>query len=337
MGSRPGDLFVRPQDLTAGSASHSVRGLSVQGPLQIIANPNAAGGRGRKVLSDLERGLESRGLDYRLERTRRPGHAAELAANWGGSASRRILVVGGDGTLHEVVNGLGPSGMARAKLAIFPVGTGNDFHRMVAATGELSEVLDTVIDGVPRAFEIGRVRWEGGEEYFVNLMGLGLDVAVLRRRERFHRLPGLLQYLAALGVSVVGFRPLRISLEVETAGGAHLSFPARTLLSAITVGPSVGGGFLLSPEARPDDRALDLFVVDGLGLGGVIRHLPKVLRGVHQNVRGIGMHQIHCARIEADGDGPLFFELDGELMPDSTPWLEVKVIPDALRILEPPS
>ncbi len=337
MDGAPGDLFDRSQGLDPGAASDSVQGRPVQGPLQIIFNPNAAGGAGRKVLPDLERGLQARGLDYRLERTRRPGHARQLAADWNGAPSRRILVVGGDGTLHEVVNGLGRPGMDVAELTILPVGTGNDFHRMVVGTGDLAEVLDTLVGGVARSFEVGRARWEGGDDYFVNLMGIGLDVAVLRRRERFQRLPGLLQYLAALGVSVIGFQPLDISLKIETAEGDHLSFPAHTLLSAVTVGPSVGGGFLLSPDARPDDGALDLFVVDGLGLGGVIRHLPKVLRGVHQNVRGIRMHRIHRARIDVNEDVPLSFELDGELMSDSTPWLEVEVIPDALRILEPPS
>ena len=306
-------------------------------PIQIIVNPNAAGGRGGKIIPDLRRLLDARGLAYRLRLTERPGHARQMAGDWNGDGSGRFLVVGGDGTLHEVVNGLLHSRGETPALAVLPVGTGNDFHRMVRGSGELPGVLSILTSGVVRPFDVGRVRWAGGQEYFVNLLGLGIDVAVLRRRSRFQILPGLMQYLAALAAAAVSFRTLPVSVEAESAIGEEIRWTGKTLLTAITVGPSVGGGFLLSPDARPDDQALDLFLAGGLGLTGVLRHLPSVLRGTHRNIRQVHMHQIRRARIQSTDDTPLHFELDGELMPDPSPWLEVEVVPEVLRILDQPS
>jgi len=309
----------------------------VPASIKIIVNPNAAGGRGGNVLPDLRRLLDARGLAYQLRLTEGPGHARRMAEDWEGDGSDRLLVVGGDGTLHEVVNGLlSTSGEAPA-LAVLPVGTGNDFHRMVRGSGELPGVLSTLTDGVVRPFDVGLVRWAGGQEYFVNLLGLGIDVAVLRRRSRFLLLPGLLQYLAALAAAAVTFRTLPVSVEAESATGEEIRWTGKTLLTAITVGPSVGGGFLLSPDARPDDQALDLFLAGALGLTGVVRHLPSVLRGTHGNIRQVHMHQIRRARIQSADDTPLHFELDGELMPDPSPWLEIEVVPGVLRILDEPS
>jgi diacylglycerol kinase (ATP) len=301
---------------------------------QIILNPNAAGGRGRRVQSDLEVSLATEGVDHTLQVTRHPGHARTLIEEWSGPEERRVLVVGGDGTLHEVANGILFSGQTGVELAILPVGTGNDFHRMVRGSGELPQALDALLHGTSRLFEVGRARWEGGEEYFVNLMGVGLDVAVLQRRHRFCRLPGLFQYLAALGSAMVGFRQIPLRLTVDLADGDQATYSGRTLLSAITVGPSVGGGFLLSPDARPDDGTLDLFMAQEMGLGGVLRHLPRVIRGNHAGSHELTMERIIGARLEPMDQSPLYFELDGELMPEAVSYLEIEVIPAALRILE---
>jgi len=302
----------------------------------VIANPNAAGGRVKRLLPQLREALDRHSVPYRMDLTERPGHAGELMAQGRADGARGLLVVGGDGTLHEVVSGLlrDGDGERAGGLAVLPVGTGNDFHRMVASDGSMESAIRDLLHGRVRRFDVGRVRWPGGEDVFVNLFGVGLDVAVLERRHTFRRLPGLLQYLAALAVSVVRFQPLSLDLTAETAEGALIERRVESLLAAVTVGPSVAGGIRLSPQARPDDGALDLFITDGLGVGGVVRHLPKVLRGTHRRIRGVHMHQVHRVRVAAADDVPLRFELDGELMPEAVPWLEVEIIPGVLPILE---
>jgi len=306
--------------------------------LQVILNPNAAGSRGARIRPALERELERVGFPYRLQATEGSGHARALAREIATSGpAGAILVAGGDGTIHEVANGLLDSGeAARHPLAILPVGTGNDFKQMVRGKGGVEEVVALLNGGHISEFDVGFARWEGGSSHFVNLLGVGIDVEVLRRRARFQWLSGLPQYLAALTQALLQFRPraMEVSLEGGGAGtGETLSTPV--LLAAFTVGPTVGGGFRLSPSALRDDGLLDLFVAEPLSLFKVLRTLPRVIRGTHGQEPGIHLRTLTRARVSARDGDPFAFELDGELAPHETRWLELELRPAALRILEP--
>jgi diacylglycerol kinase (ATP) len=306
--------------------------------LQVLLNPNAAGSRGARIRPTLERELERAGLPYRLQATEGPGHARVLARALAEEGSPGpIVVAGGDGTIHEVANGLIDSGDAtRHPLAILPVGTGNDFKQMVRGPGGIPALIALLKAPQIRAFDVGFARWEGGASHFVNLLGVGIDVEVLRRRARFHWLSGLPQYLAALTQALIQFRPRAMALTLEggTAGsGEALRTPI--LLAAVTVGPTVGGGFRLSPAALPDDGLLDLFLAEPLSLFKVLRTLPRVIRGTHGGDPGIHLRTLTRARIVAQDGAPFAFELDGELGPQETRWLELELRPAALRILEP--
>ena len=130
----------------------------------------------------VERGLDTLGVPFDLVETEGPGHGVELAREAVSAGFGRVLAVGGDGTVHEVANGIlgaAPPGSGPS-LAVVPVGTGNDFFRMVGAPGRLDDALRVLDGGTERPFEVGHVRWDGGESWFVNLIGVGLDVAVGR-------------------------------------------------------------------------------------------------------------------------------------------------------------
>ena len=166
------------------------------------------------------------------------------------------------------------------------------------------------------------------------LVGVGIDVEVLRRRSTFARLPGLLQYLAALGASLVRYQPIPLRVTLSFGNQESRVLEAPVLLSAVTVGPSVGGGFVLSPRAVPDDGRLDLFHLRKIGLLKVLQYLPGILGGAERKRPEISQLQgtrVHMRRMD---DRALAFELDGELMEISTPFLEIRVRPESLEILE---
>lgn len=307
-------------------------------PVHVILNPNAAGGRGSKVRPRLESALSATGRPFRLHLTQAPGHARTVAREVAVSGDEGpLLVVGGDGTVHEVANGLLESREALGfPLAVLPVGTGNDFHRMVRCSRRMEQVLELLNSGRPRRFDVGFARWEGGDAYFVNLLGVGVDVEVLRRRSQFRYLSGLPQYLAALLAALLRFRPMELDLELDGGTAALESLRKSTLMAAVTVGPTVGGGFCLSPEARPDDGLLDLFVVEPLGPLEVVRYLPRVLRGTHGREPTIHLRTLRTLRIVSVDRQPFAFELDGELLPMETPWLELEICPAALSVLDLP-
>jgi diacylglycerol kinase (ATP) len=307
-------------------------------PVHVILNPNSAGSRGARVRPRLEAALSDAGRAYRLHLTEAVGHARTLALEIVASGEEGpLLVVGGDGTIHEVANGLLESGEAlRFPMAVLPMGTGNDFHRMVESSGEMAEVLGLLDTGRARRFDVGFARWEEGEAYFVNLLGVGIDVEVLRRRSRFHRLSGLPQYMAALLSALIRFQPVELELELAGGEGGQETLRRSILMAAVTVGPTVGGGFRLSPRARPDDGLLDLFLVEPLGPLEVVRYLPRVLRGTHGREPTIHLRTLRTLRIVSHDRQPFAFELDGELAPMETPWLELELRPAALSVLDLP-
>ncbi len=298
--------------------------------IRIILNPTSGSGAGRKVLSALEGRIAARRLPYRIQVTQAPGHARNLAREAAEQGAEAVLAAGGDGTIHEVANGLLAVDRATA-LAVLPIGTGNDFHRMVGSDRSLDGALDLLETGERHPFDVGHARWEGGEALFVNVLGVGLDTDVLRNRDRYRRLRGVLQYAVAVLVSAVRYRPVLLAVDLDGVP----AFTDRTTLAAVTVGPSVGGGFKLSPGARPDDGLLDLLFVEALSVFQVVRYLPKVLRGTHQDAPVVRMHTVKQLRFASPDGDPFHFELDGELLPEPTATLEVEVVPAALTVLRP--
>ena len=270
------------------------------------------------MIPALERALRRRGIEFSLYPTEAPGHARELATR-GRSDASRILVAGGDGTVHEVVDGLLSGEEERTDeippIAVLPVGTGNDFFRMVRAGKGVADAVQAFESGVPRTFEVGEVRWGGGRRIFVNLVGVGIDVEVLRRRAAFRKLPGLLQYLAALGSALRHYEPLSLEVVVLAEDGARIVFDTPVLLSAVTVGPSVGGGFVLSPDAVPDDGLLDLFHAEPLGVLKVVRYLPGILRGAGVERPEISLCRGTEVQIQRTDDRGLV-QLDGKIVGD---------------------
>lgn len=327
--------------------------------VQVIVNPTSGGGKVKRLIPELEIGLREMGVPGPIRFTEGPGHAGDLARRAVEEGISRVLVVGGDGTVHEVANGLlfGKEGPLPA-ISLLPVGTGNDFHRMIRGPGGVEGALRRLRDGTPRLFDVGEVRWDGGRRYFVNLLGVGVDAEVLRRREGFTWLTGLAQYLAALGGALFTFKgvPLVVSVngeagetgrpaprssgsghdprEGEEAGPPVREIRGEVLLAAVTVGPSVGGGFLLAPTARPDDGLLDLFVVERLGLFKIMRYLPRVLRGTLDQEPEIHVHRLTGARLRSPDGSAFPFELDGELMSGEVTALEVGIRPACLPVLE---
>jgi YegS/Rv2252/BmrU family lipid kinase len=298
-------------------------------PLRVILNPSAGSGAAGRLTGRLRASLDARGTPYRLDTTEGKGHGLELARDAAAAQVRAVLAVGGDGTVHEVANGLLGT-EPHPPLAVLPVGTGNDFHKMLGTGRGIDAALDLLDHGTPQRFEVGRVRWAGKERFFVNVLGVGIDTEVLRQRDAFRRFRGIVQYLAALGAALKRYRPIR--LEVEVDGGERIATP--TMLTSVSVGPSAGGGFLLSPDASPVDGLLDLLVVRELTLLQVMRYLPRVVRGTHGNLPVVRMRRFRSATLQTTNGAPFSFELDGELVEAEASELHVEIVPDRLHVLK---
>ncbi len=291
----------------------------------------AGSGAAGRLAPRLRARLESRGVEYVMVQSERVGHAAELAREAAAAGVRCVMAVGGDGTVHEVANGLLTLD-AHPPLAVLPVGTGNDFHRMVGVKRSIDAAIDLVETGTCDRFEVGRARWDRDERFFVNVLGVGIDTEVIRRRDGYRRLPGLAQYLAAVVVTVFRYHPLELEVHLD----GDVTFAGSATLATVCVGPSIGGGFRVTPEASPRDGALDLLFVDALGPLQALRYVPRVLRGTHAGLPVVRMHRLKSARLASPTGEPFFFELDGELIEEPVRQLEIDVLPESLNVLRPP-
>lgn len=296
-----------------------------------VVNPTARHGRSRVAQARLPERARALGLDATFFATAGPRHAAELARA-AAAEFDAVVAVGGDGTVHEVAAGLIRAGDAcRAALGVLPLGTGNDFAKLLAL-GSGEAALDALPSAPRRRFDVGWLRWTNadgstGDEPFVNTLGLGLDGYIAAQAPRYKALGNTLGYLTAVLHGLARFRAPRIALHVDGA----LVLDRRLYLVSVGNGTCSGGGYYLTPDARPDDGLLDAVTLDAMALPRLLYLLPLAMRGKHVGKDGVTMFT--GQRIEATFDPPVPFHADGEVLSTAVVRAEVTLVPGALAVL----
>ena len=301
---------------------------SPYGPMLLIANPTAGRGRG-SVLDRLTAALKQRGLDHDVELTRRRGDATGLARQAVNAGVRFVVAVGGDGTVHEVVNGLVDAELGpRAEGLVFgavPAGSGCDFVRTFGLDRS-PEALAKHLDGdVVYPIDIGRVRLMGrdGEPKtlcFANIAEVGYGAVVVERAERMPRWLGRTRYL--LGV-FAAIRKFGTTVATVTVDQTELRQPI--CLVVVANGQFFGGNMKVAPRALPDDGRYNVQVYRGKARD-VFLMTPKIMRGEHLPHEDINEYQ--SARVVVESDRPMLVEADGEVI-GRTP-AEFDLFPKAL-------
>ena len=290
-----------------------------------IVNPAAGGGRGRRAHARIS-ALPGRNTELAV--TRRPGDAEVLAAEGAAAGFDPIVAVGGDGTVHEVVNGLLAGGATPPRLAVVPIGTGNDFARSVGVPRGFSEALAVATDGAGRVRTIDAARCGG--RYFVVLAATGFAARVARavnQAPSWSKI-GALPFVYHTLREVVANRNLELTIELD--GGAAIRQPS--FMIYISNCRYSGGGMQLSPDAAPDDGLLDVCVVGDASRRDVVTMLPKVFSGGHVGHPRVSLHRARSVRVT--GPSEVEVQADGEII-GRLP-IEIAVMPGALRVLTSP-
>ena len=304
---------------------------------RVILNPTSGAGRAQRMSEHILVGLERRGFDVEFVSTTAPREAVRLGLEAARARPDMIIAAGGDGTIHEVANGLLTAlaqGVDGPVLGILPVGTGNDFAKLVGPRDDLDRSLDILVDGELRRFDACVAEWNGRERWFDNAAGTGIDVDVVRRifRKRGRAGNATAKYLQAVLKSLVRYQaiPLRIRMD-DTV------IERDTMIIVAANGRAVGGGFWVTPDAEPDDGLFDICVVNELSFFGALPVLARVMWGGHTKHRKVEMYRAKEVEIEALGPDPLFFQLDGELHePPDCRSLKLRVVPAALPVMVAP-
>ena len=274
---------------------------------------NPAAGRGRALArwSEQAHKLKDAGVVFDEAVTTRPWEACEIAQREAGNYER-IVAAGGDGTVHEVVNGLMRAG-APAAFGVIPLGSGDDFAKLLkGGTGN---------------FDVGRITSGSEIRYFANGMDIGFGAHGARNVTRVPRfLTGFGAYLGALALTMVKYPLLRVRIQLDDAPAFELT----TAMTAVMNGTTFGGSFRVCPEARPDDGLLDLLLVQAVGRLEILQLVPKILRGSHAGDPRLRL--VRAKRVTIESDEPLLLEADGETAFEDARRLEIELLPAALRV-----
>jgi YegS/Rv2252/BmrU family lipid kinase len=290
----------------------------------IIVNPEARHGEGTKSTPIVERLLAN--VPHDTVETTSPGHAVELAA--GADGYDVVVAVGGDGTVHEVLNGLmRRPAETRPVLAVLPTGSGNDTCRTLGVPFDLAEAALLLMTGVRRRFDVGTCNGI----FFNNSFAAGLDAKVTAKAVEYKvtkERSGLWLYLTALlHVLFKDLAPFPVRVGFDDG-----PLEARdTLIVAITNGPTYGGGFKITPDADATDGLFDVCMIDPLGLGEALWRLPFVILGKHTRMPVVHMSRHTSAVIESDV--PLPAQIDGEVLLERR--YDVRLLPGAIECVVP--
>ena len=296
----------------------------------LIANPASQNGRGADAAAEAEVLLREAlpGTQVEVRPTAGPRHGRELAA--GAAGLDVVVALGGDGIIHEVVNGLMTlSADARPALGVIPVGSGNDYATTLSMERNVAQAVAQLVDARPTLVDVGCVNGV----YFAETLSFGLDAAIaldtVERRKRTGR-TGTLLYLTS-GLDQLINHLERYRYRVSFDGGAPRE--GEMFLFAVQNGPTYGGGFAVAPEASVADGRLDV----------VVAHPPITRRkatlvfllakdGHHTRFKELDFRRVRSLRIEFDEPVPA--QVDGERLEGTV--FDVTLAPRALRVLVPP-
>lgn len=289
----------------------------------MIVNPSAGGGRARGFWRRCA--TVCAGLAFEVVETSQRGDAADYAAAAG---DRLVVAVGGDGTAHEVVNGLLRRPAAQPpRVGFLQRGTGADLRRSIASPRRPEDVAAWLTTDRWRPLDAGRLSTSTGRRYFINVADAGIGAEVVRRAARGPAaLGGTVNFLGAAVISLARHQNAPVRLRLDD--GPVLQRRVRTI--AVANGAYLGGAMWIAPQAEPDDGWFDVVTIGNVGRWLGIRSLPMLYRGTHGQLSEVEFGR--ARRVEIESEQPIGVEADGELA-GTTPAV-FEIVPAALQVID---
>ena len=299
---------------------------------KFIVNPNANLGQAWRLAADLRPVMaEFGGADW--AGTVYPTHAMELTHQAVEDGYDLIIAAGGDGTVHEVINGLmefPPE--KRPRLGVVPLGSGNDFSHALGMDNDPAKALRQIFTGESHLIDIGVMEDDNGRrEYFDNTVGIGFDAIVTIYSHNMPWVRGFLMYLAAvLKTILLNHQPFHTKLTLD----GEKTWEDNLLMLVLCNGPREGGGFHISPGASSKDGILNLLAVRETSRAMLLRLVPEFMRGTHLRFPQIRAETFQSLSLHSDH--PLYIHCDGEIFAGFTSdihTLKLEIIPNAIQVM----
>ena len=291
-----------------------------------IVNPAAGGGRSaQRAGAELGR-LKEKGLRIDVIESAGPAHASELASEAYEQGYRKFLAVGGDGTAHEIINGIfrRDAPVSRVELGFLPLGTGNSFLRDFAPNGAESS-MDALQAGRKRRVDLLRLRHGTGTIYSFNLLSMGFTADVGAITNRVFKPFGHLGYLLGVFVKVVQLRRRGFKMRCDDDREWD---ERRCLFLAFSNSKYTGGTMLIAPQADPSDGLIEYVRWGPIGRLGLLKMLPRLYDGTH--IEHALASRRAVKRVEFALDEPVDVMVDGEIVTVACKALEI--LPGAMDV-----
>jgi diacylglycerol kinase (ATP) len=292
--------------------------------IRVIYNAAARGGRIERHQKEMRRLLDERVGAYEWTETSSTKQGIQLASEAG--PQDVVVAVGGDGSIHTVVEGL-IAGGGQAALGIIPAGTGNDFAYGMGIPSGQAEAIDVLAAGAESRVDVGWAELDGLPGFpFANAIGFGFDAAssIQSRKRKF--LPGVLRYLVSSLETLASWRAPTVVVQ-----GDGLAWEQPLMFATFGNAPRSGGGFLITPDADPADGLLDYCLVREIGIGKALTVIPKVMRGTHGSVAEAALGRGVAFRLSASRSVPV--HADGEIVSTACQSAVISIRPGALRVV----
>jgi YegS/Rv2252/BmrU family lipid kinase len=302
--------------------------------IKMILNPNADMGNAWKFASELHYLAEGFGqVDW--AGTVYPTHAIQLARQAAEEGYDIVIAVGGDGTAHEVVNGLMEAEVEKRPLfSIVPMGSGNDYANNLGIPNDPEKALKGILTGKTRWVDIGYVEDQDGRgEYFDNTINIGFGGTVTILSHRLPLLRGFLIYLVAVLQTIIAHYDI---LDVEIDIDGKVTWKGQTLMLALCNGPREGGGFTTGPGALLDDGVLNYSITDKVSRLMMFRLIPEFMKGTQERFKQV--HPGTFKKMVINAKQPLVLHTDGEVFAGfshSVHQLKIEILPKALEVIVP--
>ncbi|NLO71694.1 MAG: diacylglycerol kinase family lipid kinase [Porphyromonadaceae bacterium] len=303
----------------------------------VITNPTAGKRRFKEQSKYICSELEKAQVPYIFKVTEYSGHAIEIARYYARRNCLNFMILGGDGSVSEVINGIfaaEPENSSEIRIAIFPRGTGNDWGRFWKLKKNDRESLKVFFKGKTKLIDIGQIEYQNKNSeqnfyYFINSVGFGLDAEVVDLTHRLKKYLGSfsLLYTIALLLAVFRYKTTNSTLEINDK-----SYPLRLFTMNIANGPYTGGGIKQNPFALPYDGVFDMMIAEKPSFKDIITALPLIFNGSltkHPVIKTLQTKEI-LIQVEKE----IKVEADGIIVPNAHNC-RVSILPEAIRMIVP--
>lgn len=283
-----------------------------------IVNPVAGKGKAKAITPLIEQECKRYNIDYTIKYTTGPKTATDLAKEGIKEGYCKIVAVGGDGTLNEVVNGVAGSDVI---LGVIPAGTGNDFVRSIFSNLDIEKVIKSIVHGKTRKIDLAKCN----DTFFINIASGGFDSQVVLESEKNRKFfSGSTSYLVALIKTIFLYKGKKMKVQID-----DYVFEKNTLLVAVANGKYYGGGILPAPKADLTDGVFDICVIEAMPKIKMLIMFPKYIKGNHEGIKGVGFFKgKHIRIISEEGFG---VNVDGEVTMQKD--VNFTIIPKGIRII----